>query len=266
MSAEDPSGCSGASQCDSASVCKLKNGQSCNGAGQCASGNCVDGTCCISTCTTPCRTCANASGTCTSLVTAQDDDTCSGTNTCSSAGTCGKKNGQSCGLGSECASGHCVDGTCCGDACTTPCRSCANASGACTSVIANQDDNACNGVNTCDSLGDCKKKTGQGCSAATECASGHCSDSFCCSSACSEGCDVCSASGTCTVLGAGQTGQCGAYKCGAAPRAHDLHHGHAVRRGQLLRRQRLPAAEEQGADLRRFQRMPVGQLRRRRVL
>lgn len=216
VSAEDPSGCSGASQCDSASVCKLKNGQSCNGAGQCASGNCVDGTCCISTCTTPCRTCANASGTCTSLVTAQDDDTCSGTNTCSSAGTCGKKNGQSCGLGSECASGHCVDGTCCGDACTTPCRSCANASGACTSVIANQDDNACNGVNTCDSLGDCKKKTGQGCGAATECASGHCSDGFCCSSACSEGCDVCSASGTCTVLGAGQTGQCGAYKCGGS--------------------------------------------------
>ncbi|MBK7581895.1 MAG: hypothetical protein IPI67_17010 [Myxococcales bacterium] len=212
--APDPSGCSGANRCDAAGVCKLNEGQTCSLASQCAVGNCVDATCCANTCPTACRSCANASGACTTLVTNQDDNNCNGVNTCSAAGDCKKNNGQTCSLGTDCASGNCVDGTCCADSCTAPCRSCANAAGTCTTVVSSQDDNNCGGVNSCDAVGTCKKKAGQGCLAAGDCVSGFCADGYCCDTACSGGCDVCSAAGVCTVLGAGAPGQCGAYKCG----------------------------------------------------
>lgn len=224
VNADDPSGCTGANTCDATGSCKKKAGQGCSAGSECALGICVDGTCCINNCTTECRSCANSSGTCTTLVTNQDDSTCTGANTCDGAGVCKKKNGQGCSVGADCASGNCVDGTCCADACTTPCRSCANSSGSCTTLVTNQEDGtACNNNNSCDGSGNCKKKNGQGCSAGSECVSGNCADGYCCNAACTGGCDVCSQAagapqnGVCTVLGAGTVAAaCDKYKCGGA--------------------------------------------------
>ncbi|MBI3206792.1 MAG: hypothetical protein IT377_31635 [Polyangiaceae bacterium] len=224
VSADDTDTCTGANTCSASGACKKKNGQTCTLATDCASNNCVDGYCCADACATPCRSCANTAGTCTTLVTNQDDGAqCQGTSTCSAGADCKKKNGQTCTLATDCASNNCVDGYCCADACTTPCRSCANTAGTCTTLITSgKDGTACGGVNSCDSAGNCKKDDGQGCSANGDCLNGHCVDSYCCDSTCGNGCDVCSAAlgatqnGKCTVLGTGSAGQCGAYLCGGA--------------------------------------------------
>lgn len=223
LGADDPDTCTGTSTCDGSGVCKKKNGQPCSAGSECSSGACIDNTCCGDTScgSVACRSCANATGTCTTVVANADDGPCTGANTCNAAGVCKKKSGQGCSAGTECASANCVDDTCCTTTCTTPCRSCANAAGTCTTLVSNQEDGtACNGINSCDASGNCKKKTGQGCSAGTECVTGNCVDSYCCDTACSGGCDACSAAagasqnGTCTVLSAGAAGQCSPYKCG----------------------------------------------------
>ncbi|MBI5481686.1 MAG: FG-GAP repeat protein [Deltaproteobacteria bacterium] len=69
-------------------------------------------------------------------------------------------NGDPCTTAAECQSGFCVDGTCCADSCTTPCMSCANASGTCTSfIVAGQPDPAssppCVAPSACDGAGNC---------------------------------------------------------------------------------------------------------------
>lgn len=201
MNAEDPNSCSGANACDAAGVCKKKNGQTCVAGSECLSGNCIDGYCCVDTCTTPCRSCANVSGTCTTVVSSVDDNFCNGVNTCDASGVCKKKTGQTCAGPNECASGFCADGTCCQNACTTPCRSCANAAGTCTNVVASQDDNNCNGTSSCDAAGVCKKENGQVCTVGGECLSGNCIDNTCCADTCTTPCRSCAnASGTCTTV------------------------------------------------------------------
>lgn len=220
--ATDPDTCTGTSSCDAAGACKKAQGQVCSANSECATGNCVDGRCCQTGSCGTCASCANTAGTCTTVVVNQDDDSCNGNNTCNATGVCKKKSGQGCTLATECASNYCVDSTCCANDCTTACRSCANAAGTCTTVVSNQEDGTCTGTSTCDAAGNCKKKQGQGCSAGSECANGNCADSYCCDTACAGGCDVCSAAagasqnGTCTVLGSGSAGQCGAYKCGGS--------------------------------------------------
>jgi len=69
-------------------------------------------------------------------------------------------NGSPCALAPDCSSGFCVDGTCCADACSTPCMSCANAAGTCTTFIAaGQPDLSslppCVAPNACDGAGNC---------------------------------------------------------------------------------------------------------------
>ena len=120
----------------------------------------------------------------------------------------------------SCASGICKDGVCCTTACTGTCQRCNGTPGTCTTVTSADDADTCTGSNTCDATGACKKKTGQTCSAGSECATGNCSNGYCCNQPCAGGCDVCNATpGTCTLIGAGNPGEspsCSAYLCTGA--------------------------------------------------
>lgn len=72
-----------------------------------------------------CTSCKDAGSTVSCVATGgtfsyprHTDDTlnsnqCTGTSTCNGSGSCKKKNGQGCASGAECASDHCVKGTCC---------------------------------------------------------------------------------------------------------------------------------------------------------
>jgi hypothetical protein len=193
--------CSGTKACDGNGTCKNDRGQACAASTDCALGFCVDGTCCESTCTDPCRSCANPTGSC-QFVPAGSTDTypanaCTGTQTCDGAGHCLLASGQACSLDSQCALGHCVDGTCCQDTCTAACKSCANAFGTCTTNVPKYSPDApgCTGTSTCDGSGTCLAANGQTCAAGTECASGLCIDGVCCDSACSDPCMGCNVSG-----------------------------------------------------------------------
>jgi hypothetical protein len=106
----------------------------------------------------------------------------------------------------------CKDGRCCPSACNAPCQSCS--SGSCV-AWANADDNPeCNGANTCDGGGACKKKIGQTCSAAGECVSNICKDGYCCGSACNAPCQTCGAGACAPVLNQDDSPECtGANTC-----------------------------------------------------
>jgi MYXO-CTERM domain-containing protein len=90
--ATDPA-CPGANFCDAMHRCtsgKKPNGGTCTTDTECASNACVDGTCCESACTGNCRSCKNATGTCTLAADGTDPrEQCKGTGVCT--GTC---NGQ----------------------------------------------------------------------------------------------------------------------------------------------------------------------------
>jgi hypothetical protein len=86
------------------------------------------------------------------------------------ANSCGKfTNGGTCTSASQCASGFCVDGVCCNEACGGACRSCAlsSARGTCTPIPANTVDNrkvcqdqgagSCGTNGRCDGAGGCAK-------------------------------------------------------------------------------------------------------------
>lgn len=106
--------------------------------------------------------------------------------------------------------------------CIGTCQACTNS--ICTAVKGQDDPDFCAG--TCDATGTCKAKKGQTCqSVAGGCVSGtSCSpDGVCCDKACSgscEACDIATALGTCTTLGAnaaphaGHTGCTGTGTCG----------------------------------------------------
>ena len=121
--------------CDAAGTCQtgLKaNGFACTAGTECATGNCVDGFCCNSACGDACYACNNpgSEGTCGPVRARRRSDgtQCTSPNYCTN-GSCsmGKKpNGASCGLGSECGSNYCIDGTCCENACIGNCLSCKN--------------------------------------------------------------------------------------------------------------------------------------------
>jgi len=70
-----------------------------------------------------------------------------------------KANGQACSGGSECASGHCVDGVCCNTACTGTCKACnlAGSEGTCSNVPNHQQDSdTCTAIcKECDGSGNC---------------------------------------------------------------------------------------------------------------
>src|SRR6185436_10909765 len=144
----DPDTCSGAERCDAHSACKLAEGQPCATGVECATGFCTDGVCCTaSACPGTCRACnvPATPGDCSPVTVAPDPDTCAGVNACDSLAQCRLANGQACVDGDECASGHCVDGMCCDQACDGTCEACDAASkgsgpdGTCSFVIAGTD-------------------------------------------------------------------------------------------------------------------------------
>ena len=98
---------------------------------------------------------------------------------CDGSGNCKKANGQTCAATSECATGTCIDGVCCGVSSCQVCQSCAlSGSGVCTNIALDQPDNfpinACSGALTCNGNGACLLAPGQPCNSNSECADGAC--------------------------------------------------------------------------------------------
>jgi hypothetical protein len=148
----------------------LQTAGRCDGAGRCATGS-----------TLSCTPYACANGACNAQCTA--DAHCAPGRTCDLARrSCGRKGlGQACTEATQCESGHCVDGVCCSDACTGPCRSCsAGSPGRCTMVASgladprgvciNQGAQSCGNDGTCNGAGGCRRYA-----AGTVCGPGRCS-------------------------------------------------------------------------------------------
>lgn len=111
--------------------------------------------------------------------------------------------GVTCGTGDDCRSGVCEEGVCCVAACAGACQTCVSGTGACAKVTGKDDPSSCTGADTCDAAGACKKKNGQRCAAAADCASAQCVDGTCCDRACAgqcEACDVTGFAGTCVPV------------------------------------------------------------------
>jgi len=150
-------------------VTNLGNGEGCTAATAktCASGFCVDGVCCSSAvCSGTCQSCAvvGHEGTCTVAAAGTEvPGSCPG-QACDSSGSCKTKNGTACSSASTCASGFCVDGVCCEDACDGTCVSCnqAGRAGKCSAYAQGSDPETectfglgvcratCNGAGACD--------------------------------------------------------------------------------------------------------------------
>ena len=84
--------------------------------------------------------------------------------------------GQRCDVGPQCATGHCVDGVCCDEACSSPCVTCAlaGAEGTCSPAMPGTDPHhGCGAGGPCDSVCDaasaCVSRVGKAC-APTTCA------------------------------------------------------------------------------------------------
>lgn len=123
--------------CDGRGTCPVATVTSCGGFG-CA------GTACKASCTT-------------------DADCASGTPYCS-GGNCQAKKplGRVCSLGTECASGNCVNGVCCGSASCPACQACnLGTPGTCNTKAAGTADSACVSTDcnsgTCNGMGSCSK-------------------------------------------------------------------------------------------------------------
>jgi hypothetical protein len=223
-------------------------GGDCSATRPCDAGTyCVDGVCCTTSCASSCQRCVAPGkvGSCVSVVSATDPDTCTGTSTCSAAGVCGKLNGQACTAGNECLSNNCIDGVCCNVACGGACEACnitgkvgtctplakgsagkgcgsftcSGTSGACATTCTTDVD--CAGSAYCEG-GTCKpaQAVGAVCARDRQCTGGRCSDGVCCGAPCDGPCDVCSkalgatADGTCTNLPAtAAPAGCGGFAC-----------------------------------------------------
>jgi hypothetical protein len=160
--------------------------------------------------------------------------------------SCGQANGTTCTLASQCASGNCVDGYCCGTACGGACDVCnkAGSLGTCSPAAAGTAGSPSCGAYTCQGASTCPtsctsssqcasgyscvgnactalQANGTTCTAGSQCASGSCVDGYCCDTACGGACDVCNkagALGVCSPAVAGTAGSpsCGAYTCQGA--------------------------------------------------
>jgi len=159
--------CDGAGSCARYAAETVCVAPSCSGDRLNTAGTC-DG---LGTCRKPgiqdCPPYRCAAGACLGVCAGDDD--CSMGNVCM-AGSCGLKGlGQPCGGAAECMSNFCVDGVCCADACTSPCKSCSleSSRGHCTAVVAGADDPhkictdqgaaSCGTNKKCDGAGGCQK-------------------------------------------------------------------------------------------------------------
>ncbi len=192
------------------------NGEPCTSPVQCLSGYCVDSQCCSGPCGSPCEHCV--AGACEPLDDGEDpnDAECPGGPTCNGARACWARTlGELCDTGrdDQCASGFCVDGRCCNQACLDACRQCDTA-GACVPVINASDPGTCSASNAsgdcpigsvceCDSAGACKISAAEPCSEGinpSPCPNGWpCLGEICCASDCTPN--------TCRSCNSDQTGQ-----------------------------------------------------------
>jgi len=202
-------------------------GTTCASGAQCATGHCVDGVCCEGACVEVCHACG-ASGRCDPIAPGSPD-ACAGGLVCSAAGACGAVDGATCGDDGECASGACVDGRCCPEACGGTCESCAT--GTCLGLVGEAPGECCAVGALCLGRGVCGTITGgaggpgDACDEPADCDSGACilivaTIGFCCDRACDGECETCAASdplGTCSaVKGREHPGRCdGARWCDA---------------------------------------------------
>jgi hypothetical protein len=131
----------------------------------------------------------------------------------------GLADGTSCALKDDCASRFCVGGVCCASLCDGICQTCAatGSVGACVPVTGADSPGTCAGTMTCDATGACKKKSGQSCTATSDCASGFCVGGVCCASACTGACETCG-TGACVPItkGAPGTPACAPFVCTGA--------------------------------------------------
>jgi hypothetical protein len=212
--------CTVDTQCASGNFCanptcqaKKANGKACTGANQCMSGFCVDNVCCqVSGCGT-CQACGGANGTCQTITSADDPNSCTGTETCDATGACKLKNGQGCGGGTACASTFCVGGTCCGTACNGGVASCSGSSvvpNTCATGSCNSTPKACSGGFNC-TLGTCANSCQ--CAVAPCIDAGNCASGFFCDGAACQ--TQLGTGGACTVDAQCKSGTCnnGMGKC-----------------------------------------------------
>ena len=183
----------------------------CNGAGSCG-GSTVSSECGLYACqgdpgSPECPTTCTSDAQC---------DVAAGAFCCESTGQCvtGKQPGETCSSAGECGCGFCVDGVCCGTACTGSCYSCNQAytggvaSGECAPVAAGLSWSDCTAEATstcglngkCDGSGACQQYN-----STTECGPAGCSGGDAVSA------QYCSGDGTCQP--GALADECDAYAC-----------------------------------------------------
>jgi hypothetical protein len=185
---------------------RKSNGEACTTAAECASGYCADGTCCVEACTAPCKSCANANGTCTTMIAAGETDpnatpACVAPYACDGLGACKKTNGETCATGGDCLSTECADGVCCNEACDLPCHYCAlsTSKGTCTLQPDGEDHRT-----------ECQASSGGSDDCAGKCRSGQCAYPDV-GTTCGV-CSVCDGTGRCTATPADDD-SCGTITC-----------------------------------------------------
>ena len=214
--------CAGTQVCNDVNQCRKENGDTCTLGNECLSDNCIDGRCCNTACGGACKACniANFLGQCVDIGGGQDPaNECAGALSCTGNGACQLPPGQPCLTASQCGSGFCVDGVCCGTACASICTSCnlAGAEGTCSPLVAGDDpDGECSGGNpSCNGAGACGKAVnGTPCVDNSGCTSNQCIDGFCCDGNCNGLCEACSAAKT-----GGTNGTCAPVTAGTDPDA-----------------------------------------------
>ena len=145
---------------------------------------------------------------------------------CDASGACNRANGSPCTDSAQCRFSFCVDGVCCANACTGPCRSCnqpnndgvcqpyaqgTNPAGECTGGM------ACNGAGACGPAPGGPKANGELCAAGTECMSTFCVDGVCCNNSCTGACRTCETGSCANVTRKPDPPECyGTMTCNAA--------------------------------------------------
>lgn len=131
-------------------------GNTCRDDADCDGEACVDGVCCQDKVCGSCEACNEQTGRCAPVVSRDDENSgCSGERSCDATGACLPSDGQTCRKDSECASGHCVEGLCCDQACDGVCQACTR--GVCRFVTDAEARGACPGSGACASHCDGKQ-------------------------------------------------------------------------------------------------------------
>ncbi|MCG5051578.1 MAG: hypothetical protein KA712_01335 [Myxococcales bacterium] len=160
---------------DGTCVTPKREGETCGHDDQCVSALCSDGRCCRQACG-PCTACTGPDGVCAPLPVGWPDPRpevgCQGLFACTGQGTCALAAGAACRQNEACASGHCVEGGCCDQACSGLCRTCEG--GRCALIVNDVDPGACEGNFRCSAEGQCLRAQGQVCRVHNDCADGLC--------------------------------------------------------------------------------------------